>query len=146
MQAETFEDAFNFLCQGNVLGQGVHRKVFACRFRPDLVIKVEDNGDLEHRSFMNVKEMDFWSYWSEYEPVKKWLAPCEYLSPDGRLMAQRRVDPIPQGYKMPDKLPAFLTDHKESNFGLLEGRLVCVDYGTHLLAPNIRLKPAYFHT
>lgn len=102
MQA-TFEDAFNFLCH-DVLGQGIHRKVFSCRFRDDLVVKVEDNGDNPMRSFANVREMDFWTYWRDHEPVAKWLAPCEYLSPDGRLMLQRRVDPIPSDFPLPEKL------------------------------------------
>lgn len=145
-QDRTFEDAFNFLCMGDALGQGIHRKVFQCRFRSDLVIKVEDNGDAAHRSFANVREFDFWGAWQHYKPVADWLAPCEYLSPDGRLMAQRRVDRIPQGYKLPEQLPGFLTDHKESNFGLLDGRLVCVDYAAVNLTAPMKLKKAYFHT
>jgi hypothetical protein len=125
-----FQDAFNFLCVGEPLGRGVHRTVWACRFRDDLVVKVEENGDAAHRSFANVREFDFYNYWRDHKPVADWLAPCEYLSPDGRLMLQRRVDPLPRDYALPAKLPAFLTDHKQSNFGLLDGRLVCVDYAT----------------
>ena len=140
---ETFEDAFNFLCH-EVLGQGVHRKVFTCRFREDLVVKVEDNGDHAMRSFANVREFDFYNYWRDYEPVARWLAPCEYLSPDGRIMLQKRVDPIPSDFKLPDMLPSFLTDHKKTNFGIYEGRLVCVDYATVIHAKNIKPRKAYW--
>lgn len=142
MQA-TFEDAFNFLCH-DVLGQGIHRKVFSCRFRDDVVVKVEDNGDNPMRSFANVREMDFWTYWRDHEPVAKWLAPCEYLSPDGRLMLQKRVDPTPSDFPLPEKLPAFLTDHKKSNFGIYEGRLVCVDYATVIHGKNIQPRKAFW--
>lgn len=30
-------------------------------------------------------------------------------------------------------MPVFLTDFKPENFGLLNGRVVCHDYGNHLL-------------
>ena len=40
MNGATYEDAFNLLC-GKLLGEGIHRKVFECRLRDDLVVKVE---------------------------------------------------------------------------------------------------------
>lgn len=131
-----FEDAFNLLCHGQ-LGEGIHRKVFACRIRDDFVVKVEDGA--EWRNFANVREMQFWCDWQHHEPVARWLAPCEFLSPDGRVLLQRRCEPIPSGYELPATLPAFLTDVKRENFGLLDGRLVCVDYaGT---VPAVNKKP-----
>ena len=118
--------------------------MFSCRIRDDLVVKVEDNGDAGHRSFANVREFDFWTYWRDYEPVAKWLAPCEFLSPDGRIMLQRRVDPIPSTFELPATLPTFLTDHKRTNFGMFEGRLVCVDYATVIHAKNIKPRKAHW--
>ncbi len=146
MLADVHEDAFNFLCEGQVLGQGIHRKVFACRFDPSLVIKVEDNGDAAQRSFANVLEWEFWRNFSEYHKVSQWLAPCVFLSGDGRLLAQRRVDPLPRDYILPTQLPGFLADHKQSNFGLLQGKLVCVDYAITHTTADTKLKKAYFHT
>ena len=88
---ETFEDAFNLLC-GKQLGSGIHSDVYECRIRPDLVVKVENSLQGEWRSFANVQEHQFWTD-NEYAPaVAKWLAPCEYLSPDGRISLQRRAD------------------------------------------------------
>ena len=44
MNGATYEDAFNLLC-GKLLGEGIHRKVFECRLRDDLVVKVEAETD-----------------------------------------------------------------------------------------------------
>lgn len=140
---EVFEDTFNLLCH-DLLGQGVHRRVFSCRLRPDLVVKVEDNGDASHRSFANVREFDFWGYWRDYKKVADWLAPCEYLSPDGRIMLQKRADPIPSSFTLPENLPAFLTDHKKENFGIIDGRLVCLDYASVIHTPFTKLKKVYW--
>lgn len=135
--SKAFEDALNLLCHDQI-GEGIHRKVWTCRIRDDLVVKVE--VDDEWRYFANAREMQFWCDWQYHKPVAQWLAPCEYMSPDGRVMLQRRCDPVPPSYKLPDKLPSFLTDVKRENFGLLDGRLVCVDYSTTIGSPNTRPK------
>ena len=135
-----FRDAFNMLC-GDKIGYGIHREVFKCKIRPDLVVKVENQ---ELRNFSNVMEDKFWADNSHYEPVKKWLCPIEFLSPDGRLMLMRRVEPIRETVKLPDKLPAFLTDIKRENFGWLDGKLVCVDYAWTVPNPNIRPKKVHW--
>ena len=139
MTKRTFEDAFNLLC-GEKLGSGIHRVVYECRLRDDLVVKVEIS---EHwRNFSNVKEHQFWSDQREYEPVRKWLAPCEYLSPDGRISLQRRVRPAAEGDTLPERLPGFITDVKRENFGWLDGNLVLVDYAWTIPNPSIRLRKA----
>lgn len=137
--AQAYEDAFNLFC-GDKLGEGIHRTVFECRLRDDLVVKVEK--DLDWRYFANVLEMHFWSDHSEYKKVSDWLAPCEYLSPDGRILLQRRCDPVPKSYELPQKMPTFLSDFKRDNFGILDGRLVCVDYALNIPSPSIRPKLA----
>ena len=134
-----FEDAFNLLCH-HKLGSGIHRDVFECRIDDKLVVKVEN--DLPWRYFANVLEMKFWNDNQHYEPVAKWLAPCEYLSPDGLVMLQRRVEPLRASDKLPEKLPAFLTDIKADNFGLLDGRVVCFDYALNITSPSTRQKKA----
>jgi hypothetical protein len=134
-----FEDAFNMLC-GEKLGSGIHRDVFACKLRPELVVKVERFED--YRTFSNVREWLFWDDWQHVQAVAKWLAPIEYISPDARVILQRRADPIRQSdIKDVKKLPGFLTDIKPRNFGILDGKLVCVDYGYVISSkPNTRLK------
>lgn len=134
------EEAFNMLCN-KLIGEGIHRKVFSCRIRPDLVVKVEE---AEWRYFANVKEMTFWSDHSYFEAIAKWLAPCEYLSPDGRILLQKRCEPLPVGYEMPAMMPMFLTDLKRENFGLYEGRLVCLDYAMTIPSPSRKLKKAHW--
>lgn len=127
----TYHDAFNLLC-GSLIGRGQHRYVYACKLRPDLVVKVESD---DSRFFANVREELFWSDHRDHAPSAKWLAPVEFLSPDGRLLLMKRCDPLPLDYRLPQQLPSFLDDHKRDNFGLLDGRLVCVDYG--ITRPNL---------
>lgn len=44
----------------------------------------------------------------------------------------KRTHPIPPG-SYPDRMPAFLTDMKRTNYGLIGKQVVCHDYGTNLL-------------
>jgi len=136
----TFEDCFNMLC-GDRIGQGVHRTVYACKIRPDLVVKVENQ---EMRYFANVMEDKFWTDHVHRKEVSKWLAPIEFLSPDGRLLLMKRVRPLHETDKLPDRLPGFLTDLKRENFGWLDGRLVCVDYAFTIPNPSIRLRKVHW--
>lgn len=133
-----FEDCFNMLC-GKLLGEGIHRKVFACKIRPDLVVKVETD---DSRGFANVFEQQFWDCYQYCDDVKKWLAPCEFLSPDGRILLQKKCDPVPDSYNLPKVMPEFLTDLKRANFGLLDGRLVCVDYAITVMNPITKPRKA----
>lgn len=132
-----FYDAFNMLC-GNKIGGGIHRDVFKCKLRPELVVKVET--ETNYRFFANVNEMNFWNDNQYYSKVAQWLAPCEFLSPDGRILLQKRCDPVPMNYKLPKQLPGFLTDIKRENFGVLNGKLVCVDYASIISNPTIKLR------
>lgn len=141
MEDRTFEDAFNLLC-GRRLGRGCFRQVFECKLLPDMVVKVEDDDGM--RGFHNVFEQRFWDHHSHYEPVAQWLAPCEYLSPDGRLLIQKRARPI-SPEDMPATLPEFLSDVKHDNFGKIDGRIVCVDYGMTNLTPKTRRVKAHWH-
>lgn len=137
MTNPAFQDAFNLLC-GEKLGSGVHRDVFACRLRDDLVVKVEIENDW--RYFSNVHEMKFWSDNQHYDKMSRWLAPCEYLSPDGRILLQHKARIATEYDTMPAQLPAFLTDIKHCNYGFIGDRFVCVDYAITLGTPNLRLR------
>lgn len=134
----TFEDAFNLLC-GDKIGEGIHRTVYNCRLRDDLVVKVESQ---DFRYFANVMEDKFWADNSHYDKVAQWLAPIEFLSPDARIMLQHRTQPIRDTDDMPDKIPSFLTDVKRENFGWLNDRLVCHDYAFTITNPSVRLRKA----
>jgi hypothetical protein len=124
--AATFEDFFNLMC-GRQLGEGVHRTVYAHSFDRALVFKVEKTPTNGRREFPNVREHDAWL--DATEKQRAWLAPCVCLSPDGRVLIQRRVEPLPRDYELPTQLPKFIVaDMKPENFGLLDNRLVCIDY------------------
>ncbi len=142
MGLKIHEDAFNLLA-GKLIAEGIHRKVFECRLRPDLVVKVEFEEDW--RYFANVHEDKFYS--DAPPAVKEWLAPCRYLSPDGRILLQDKVQPITDKTKLPEKIPAFLGDVKPENFGWLNGKLVCVDYVyVNTPKPSVKLVKATWGT
>lgn len=130
-------DAFNMMC-GKLIGEGAYRKVFECKLRPDLVVKVED---AEYRRFCNVLEMNVWNCASD--AVRKWLAPCEFLSPDGRVLLQRRCEPVDRA-TLPDMLPAFMMDIKAENFGRYKGRLLMTDYAFTRAPHSTRLRKVYW--
>lgn len=130
------------LC-GDLIGEGMTRKVFACKIRDDLVAKVED---ATIREFHNALELHFWNNHQHYKPVAKWLAPCEYISPDGRILLQQRCDRLPHDYALPAKLPAFLTDMKRANYGLFRGHFVCLDYAATIPNPSVKLRKAEWWT
>lgn len=94
-------DFFRTFC-GERLGGGAGRDVYAFGLDDKYVIKFE-GGD---QSFQNVLE---WNLWKDAEEmgdpdVLKWLAPCDRISPSGRILIQQRTKPA---IKYPDKIPAF---------------------------------------
>lgn len=118
-----YSEALSVL-RGDFLGEGSARKVYALLTNSAYVLKIETAG----RSFQNVAEWEYWK-WVKGTKLEKWFAPCERISARGLLLVQRRVDP-PRLAELPKKVPAFLTDLKIENFGLLDGKFVCCDYGT----------------
>ncbi len=133
-----FEDAFNMLC-GKFIGEGIHRKVFECKIRPDLVVKVEAD---EYRNFANVFEMAFWDANQHCQSIAKWLAPCEFLSPDGAVLLQKKCSQVPFDYPLPKNMPEFMNDFKRANFGIMDGKLVCVDYAITYANPSVKMTKA----
>ncbi len=130
MSAFLNEEAFNLLC-GPQLGEGIHRQVFLCRIDPTLVVKVETDDNYWQGA--NAAE---WKNWDEnsYAPsFSKWLAPCMWISPNSRIMLQKRTTQIPS-HLIPKQLPAWLMDVKWENFGYYDGRIVAHDY------PQLRAK------
>lgn len=134
----SFEAAFNLLC-GDLLGEGIHRKVFSCKIDPSLVVKVETDED--YRSFANAYEHRNWTDNEHYIAVANWLAPVVSISACGFVMLQKRITPVRLS-ELPEKLPSFLTDIKPDNFGLYEGRLVACDYSTLITRVNTSLRKA----
>lgn len=123
-------DEFVKCFAGDVLGYGVYRTVYEHRWDNRYVIKVA-NPDREE-NFANVYEWDLWQMNTATE-FGKWLAPCISISPLGLVLVQRRTMPLWNLDKLPDKVPACLTDLKPANWGRLGKRVVCHDYGNNLV-------------
>ena len=114
------------LFRGEALGSGIGREVYALVTDRTKVLKIE----VASASFQNAME---WETWRALQDTKwaQYLAPCHHISPCGVVLIQSRCTPLP-----PDRedvrLPGFLTDYKRTNYGVLDGRVVAMDYGTHL--------------
>lgn len=121
---------FFHLVAGDYIGRGAARYVYACQIDRSLVLKIEDTPC----SFQNVHE---WDVWREVEHTRyaRWFAPCVEISSCGTVLLQKRTKPA-DASQYPSKLPSFFTDTKRSNFGMLDGRFVCHDYGVTLLRSN----------
>lgn len=116
---------------GDILGEGVARRVYAYRPDPEMyVVKVQNNGGNHSRfDFQNIAE---WSLWQAANAkLARWLAPCYAMSPSGHALLQRRCEPCPS-HLIPAKVPQVLGDLHTANFGILGGKVVVVDYGRHL--------------
>lgn len=121
------------LILGDKLGYGMSRVVYESKLNSTVVFKIEESA----RRFQNIKEWELWNEHKFYKPVADWLAPCVDISACGSILIQKRTShPI----KWPEKLPTFLTDVKKSNFGLLDGKLVCHDYGNVIFNLSLRMK------
>lgn len=115
-------DALGMLI-GEALGEGAHRKVYACQVLPRCVVKIETAA----QQFFNVLE---WEMWCEMETTRwaKWLAPCRFISDCGAVLIQDRCELLET---RPARVPGFLWDLKRENWGDLRGKPVCFDYGNN---------------
>ena len=113
---------------GKSLGEGISRQVFACcNQKPDAVIKFETDA----HSFQNVMEHEVWTEVRHTEHAK-WFSPVLDISPNGVILLMRRTKPLTRD-QLPERMPSFFTDLGMTNFGLLDGQIVCHDYGLNLL-------------
>lgn len=134
-----FEQAFNLLCNERI-GQGMSRTVYDSLLLPDCVIKVEDSA----QRFQNIIEWETWKS-AKWNDAHTWLAECRWISGDGSILIMEKTRPAGP-HEVPAKVPAFLTDFKRTNFGMVKttftkgpkkgqrgpDRFVCHDYGTNL--------------
>ena len=118
-------DIITMLC-GKHLGDGVYRTVYEYNPDPRYVIKLERPA-----SFCNLSEH---MIWDEVEGligdlawVKKWFAPCKWISPNGRVLVMQKT--YQKSIDVPKKVPEFLWDAKPDNFGWIGSNYVCHDYG-----------------
>lgn len=133
LRAHFYEELFKLMC-GKQLGEGSSRAVYEHKSDRSLVFKFQAPND----GFQNVIEWETWQR-VKYTELAEWFAPCISISPCGTVLVQKRTRPASVH---PDKVPAFFTDLKLQNFGMLlhdpdneeaGGRFVCHDYGMHLM-------------
>lgn len=135
MPFDRLEDAFELLC-GEKIASGAYRDVFSFLFdKENYVVKVERGN----YGFHNIGEHNVWRTYKDAPKVAKWLAPVKLISPRGLVLIQRRTRPLQCD---PLKLPAFLTDRKRANYGVLDGRIVAHDYGWIIEKPDMRMTKA----
>ena len=110
---------------GDKVGFGFSRRVYRLRGDASKVVKIETISG----HFQNAAE---WGVWNcvKHEPdqIAKWFTPCHYISPCGIFLIQDRTDPV-RDDEFPAKIPAMFTDLKRQNWGSLNGKFVCHDYG-----------------
>jgi len=136
----TINREFFYMMTDGVIGAGEFRIVYNHAHRDDLVLKFEPNA----QSFQNIAEWDFWNDNKDNKKVAAWLAPCEFISPCGVILAQSKTTK-PELADYPNTVPEFLTDLKRRNFGMYAGRLVAHDYGLyHVNTPTKRKKASWW--
>lgn len=110
---------------GEQIASGTFRDVYECPLLPDCVVKIEDKA----QSFHNIAE---WEVWNLVKDTRwaRWFAPCRTISSAGAVLIQARTQPAKA---FPKNIPNFFADLKLENFGLLDGRFVCHDYGYNYL-------------
>lgn len=110
---------------GNFIGSGCSRDVY--EYIPDnkFVVKIEHatgEGD-------NLAEYNIWRA-IQFTANSKWFAPCQWISPNGMILIQRKTLPLygATKNKVPEKIPSFFTDVHSKNFGWMDKQLVAHDY------------------
>lgn len=122
--SETLSDDLYHLVCGSEIGRGTYRTVYNTVLNPDWVVK-RDTGE----NYSNIME---WQIYDEFKnnPLARWLAPVYYMSPRGLWLVQAKTEPLQRG-QMPDRVPALFADTKPENWGMLNGKPVCHDYGNN---------------
>jgi len=119
-------DLITSLC-GEHLATGAFREVYNYNLDHRYVVKIEPCNSncniVEYMIWDEVKGLINNSEW-----VKKWFAPVKWISPNGRILVMQKTK-VNHKKKKPEKIPAFLWDIKEENFGWIGNDFVCHDYG-----------------
>lgn len=132
-------DFFDFFC-GELIGVGSFRTVYSYRINPKWVVKIANRRPDSGR-FDNVVEFDLYYNIKVHHPhLLKYLAKPLYLSSCGRVMIMEKTKPLGPKDKIPKRIPAFIADVNERNWGKIGSRIVCHDYGNNNLYKNMNTK------
>lgn len=139
------KNAILSLFVGRRLGKGAYRRVYDLKIADEtLVIKLEYCGT----EFCNITE---WKVWNEVKdtPLEEWFAPCEDIDLLGLALIQKKTKPFDSEKEFRDAvlqtrdgvLPTFFDDVHYGNFGMLDGKVVCHDYGfNNFLSEAVKMK------
>lgn len=123
---------------GPIVASGNFRDVYSHAIDPTKVLKVEyghekkeQHDSVMQNSFCNIQEFLLWreieGLKGRFAWVKEWFAPVEWISPSGHVLCMQKTEQLPDR-KRPDRIPEFLWDVKQENFGWIEDNFVCHDY------------------
>jgi len=133
----TREEELLDLITNKKIGVGAYRTVYSLNDCDDYIIKVANGDDGEKE---NLRELLLWIEIKDcYPKLKKYFAPCLSCSDTGKYLLQKKVI-FPDFKKYPKQLPSFFSDTKYQNFGLLNGKLVCIDFGCFNIRGSEKLK------
>ena len=116
------------LVVGEQIGEGSFRAVYQHATNPDWVVKIQKPSD----SFNNVTEYEIWCLVKDTD-YKHWFAEVHWISDNGKVIIQQKVNKLKNKSQVPNKIPHFFTDVKSSNFGLIGNQLTCHDYDYSLI-------------
>lgn len=114
---------------GKHTNSGYYRSVFEFNPNPDkYVVKIEhDDTDCNTNEFLIWNEVS--GLHGELAWVKDWFAPILWMSPNGKIIIQERTRWHSLNKECPNEVPDFFSDVKVDNFGWLNNKFVCHDYG-----------------
>lgn len=141
---DVVQDIVMSLC-GKLIGEGCYRSVYQYNLHDDYVIKVEwGNQRCNIVEYMLWNEIQYLS--GDYEWIKNWFAPVDWISPNGHILVMKKTEPRPDK-KRPEKIPKFMWDVKNSNFGWIGNKFVCHDYGQfyNFISYSKRMVKAYWN-
>ena len=126
---ERLKDCVLDLVVGEPIAEGTFRDVYALDDKR--VLKVEARG----KAFCNTHE---WTIWNDSpKEWEKWFAPCLAIDDFSIALVQRRTRPLTdKQWDALTEVPDFMADLKRENWGWLDGRPVCHDYGNHRFFAN----------
>lgn len=135
--SRTVSSDFVEMFLGKKIGGGQFRNVYECSNDKTVVIKVESGI----RDFQNISEWNFWESVQYNKKIARWLAPCIKISNCGTVIIQKKTTPL-RPSEVPKQLPEFIRDVKVENLGMLDGKVVCIDYGSVNITTSTKLVKA----
>lgn len=140
MRDDDFADVPNMVVQdmfrgmvGKLIGRGASRAVYEWTPDPKLVVKIEIAA-----TFQNVMEWEIYDY-LRGEKAAEYFAEPVWIGSYGSVMLMKKTQPINDS-QLPKLLPDWISDRKRENFGWLDGKVVCHDYGVNNIVRYVNKK------